>query len=250
MQVYNTTNTENSLVHEAWDLCDADITSYPLAKVIRRFNFALEKLVAEIINADGVWEYDDTNHTTRPIGRGNLEEGRSSYSFSSEYLKVNMVEILNDDGLTYRKLKQLDRRDLGGLTIEEYFGTNSSGTYPNNIAKGMPKYYDIEGDSILLYPAPTSTQVTLTNGIRASFSRTADLFTTSDTTQEPGLPSSFHELLSIYAALRYCALYKKDRVPLLKKDWDDGVKAIVKFFARRNPDRKDVITMNNFEDYR
>lgn len=240
MQFYNTTNTENSLVHEAWDLVDADVTTYPLAKVTRRFNFALEKLVGVAINSDGVYEYDDTNYTDLPVGTGTLVEGQQSYSFASEYLKVKRVKV-KDTNLGWALLKQIDQADLQqqGLTIEEYFGLDSSG----NPYKGMPTHYDILGDSIRLYPAPTSTSVTLSAGLKIEFVRTADLFTTSDTTQEPGIPSIFHYLLPTWAALKYAQSYKKDRVNDLRYEWETGVKDFIKHFSRRNPDRRDVMTM-------
>lgn len=240
--------TNQDLVSETRDLCDADSTSYPIEKVTRRINIGLEKLVGEAVTADGSWDFDDTNFTDQPISRGTLVEAQSYYSFTTEYLKVLHVDVLNTDGRTYKRLKQITRDDLGGLTPEEYFGTNSGGTYPNNIATGSPQYYDILGDSIVLYPAPTSTSVTLTNGLRVTFKRTVDLFTTTDTTQEPGIPSPFHYLLAVYAALWYCMLYKKDRVPALKLEWEDGVKKLIKFYSKRNPDRRPIMT-NKIEPY-
>ncbi len=239
MQVYNTGSTENSLIHEAWDLVDADITSYPLARVFRRFNFALEKLVGIAINTDGVFEYDDTNYTNLPVGTGTLVEGQESYSFSSEYLKIKRVKVKDTD-LQWRLLTQIDQSDLQaqGLTIEEYFGLDSSG----NAKKGFPTYYDILGDTIRLYPAPTSTSVTLAAGLKIDFVRTADLFTVADTTQEPGLPSMFHYLLPTWAALKYAQSYKKDRVNDLRIEWETGVKDFIKHFPKRNPDRRDIMT--------
>ena len=239
MQVYNTSSTENSLVHEAWDLVDADITSYPLAKVIRRFNMALEKLVGVAIDSDGAFEYDDTNHTTNPSGTGTLVEAQESYSFSSEYLKIKRIKV-KDTSSKWRLLKQIDPNDLRhqGLSIEEYFGLDSSG----NPIKGLPTHYDILGDTIRLYPTPTSTSVTLASGLKVDFVRTADLFTVSDTTQEPGLPSIFHYLLPTWAALKYAQSYKKDRVNDLRIEWGTGVKDFVDHFSRRNPDKVDIMT--------
>ena len=240
MKFYDTVDQEDSLVHEAWDLVDANITSYPLAKVTRRFNFALEKLVGIAINSDGVFEYDDTNYTNLPVGTGTLVEGQESYSFAAEYLKVKRVKVKDTD-LQWRLLKQIDQSDLQqqGLTIEEYFGLDSSG----NPEKGFPTHYDILGDTIRLYPAPTSTSVTLSAGLKIDFVRTADLFTVSDTTQEPGIPSIFHYLLPTFAALKYALSYKKDRVAELRLEWELGVKEFEKHFARRNPDRRNIMTM-------
>lgn len=237
MNFYNTTDTEDSLVHETWDLCDADITSYPLAKVTRRFNHALETLVGKIVAADGTWQYDDTNFTDSPRGTATLIEGQEAYSFASEYLEVEQIDVL-DTGGVYRRILPFDPDDLSdGMSPEEYFGSTTTTT-----KKGFPEYYDIQGDTIRLYPAPTSTAVTLAAGLRILFKRTADLFTVSDTTQEPGLPSPYHVLLAFYAAIPFCVSYKKDRVEWLEKKWDEGTKDLIKFFGHRERDRRKIMS--------
>ena len=240
MQFYNTTNTENSLVHAAWDFCDADINSYPLADVTRNMNLCLEELVGDILNADGRWEWDDTNQTNLPRGTGTLVEGQESYSFASEYLKIQMIEILRDSSPDqYTKLKPISSLDLGGLSPQEYFGQESNG----DPKKGVPEYYDKLGDTIFLYPAPAAASgVTLAAGLRVWFQRTADLFTTSDTTQEPGLPSPYHVLLPYYAAIVFCNSYKKDRVAWLEKKYDQGLKKMLTFFGKREEDDQGIIS--------
>ena len=226
------------MTSEIDSLCDSDSTSYPLAAKVRRINAGLEYLVGKIINADGDLEFDDTNWTDAPRGTGTLVEGQEAYTFAAEYLKVLAVDIL-DTGGVYRRIEQLSLDDLGGLSPEEYFGSTTSST-----KKGFPLYYDPYGDSFRLYPAPTSTAVTLTAGYRVWFKRTVDLFTTSDTTQEPGIPSPYHIALAYYAAISYCMSYKKDRVALYEKKWDQCVEDLIKHYSKKNPDRRPIMTMN------
>ena len=230
--------TSQDLVSETRDLCDADSTSYPIAALTRSINIAYELLIGKILEIDGDWQWDDTNYTTLPRGTGTLVEGQETYSFASEYLRINMVEILIDSSPdVWHKLKPLESLNLGNMSPEEYFGQTSAG----NPATGLPEYYDKIGDTIILYPAPTSTSVTLTSGIRIWFSRTADLFTTTDTTQEPGLPSPYHVLLAYYAATPYCMKYKKDRVAWLEKKWDNGVKDLIKHFGKRDKEVRKIL---------
>lgn len=203
---------------------------------MRRINAAYEELVGDIINADGTWQFDDTNHTDLPRGTGDLVEGQESYSFALDYLTIESIEILGTDGV-YHKIKPLDPNDLGGLSPQEYFGVTSG-----NPRKGFPEYYDVLADSIFLYPAPTSTHVTLTAGIRVWFKRTIDLFTTADTTQSPGLPAPYHVLLAYMAAVPFCMTYKKDRVPLLEKKVMEMRKALIQFYGLREKDRRKQIT--------
>lgn len=231
MVQYNSHASNQDIVSEINDLCDSDATSYPIAAKTRRVNAALEELVSEIINADGTWQWDDTNHTTVPVGTGNLVEAQESYAFTSEYLDIVSIEILPANSSLYRKIEPLDITELGGIGPDEYF-----------TATGFPEYYDKLGDTIFLYPAPTATAVTLTAGIKVHFKRSIDLFTTSDTTQEPGLPSTHHVLLAYMASIPYCALYKKDRVPFLVNKVTEMKKSLLKFYSSREKDKRKVMT--------
>ena len=70
---------------------DADTTSLTAANLLIFVNNALESLIGKIINADGVWQYDDTNYSDLPIGTGTLVNGQESYSFADEYLDILWV---------------------------------------------------------------------------------------------------------------------------------------------------------------
>lgn len=220
-------------------LCDADSTSLTDATLLRRVNGALETCVAKIVTADGTWQFDDTNYTTLPIGVGNLVAGQVSYSFASDFLEIEEVDIL-DTGTVYRRITPFDPNELG-MSFEEWTNTTTSST-PN----GFPQYYDKQGDSIRLDRAPQSTNCTLTNGIKVRFKRTADLFTSGQVTtgtKEPGIASPYHMLVCYMAALPYCMSYKKDRVPLYKQTVDEMTKDMIKFYSHREQDKRKVMRM-------
>lgn len=238
MKLYDTSTPSVSIIHHTWDLVDADITSFPLNRAVREINAAYEELISLIINADGTWQFDDTNHTDLPRGTGDLVEGQEAYSFSSEYLQIEAVEIL-DTNSAYRRIKPLDHKELGGESPHEYFGVSSGSP-----TTGFPEYFDQVGDTIMLYPSPTATNVTLTAGIRIWFKRTADLFTISDTTQAPGLPSTHHVLLAYMAALPYAASYKRDRVAWLEKKVDDMKKSLLSHYGSRERTKRHQATMS------
>jgi len=232
----NSTNQDiNTLID---DLCDSDDTSYPVQKKVLQINAFYEELVGKIVLASGDWQFDDTNYTDLPVGKGTLIEGQQEYSFSSNYLSVEAVEVLNLDGTAYHRLKPIDHNNLGGLSPDEYFGTDSSG----NPQTGSPVYFDILGDTIFLYPAPTATSVTLANGIQVWFKRTVDLFTTSDTTQEPAFPSTYHSILAYGAALPYCMKYKQDRVGLYQRKVDKMTKDLLAFYGQRDKYTRKIMT--------
>ena len=238
MRLYDTTDTYKSIIHELWDLCDSDIDGMPLATAVRRVNAMYEELVALIINADGTWEFDDSNYTDLPRGKGTLVEGQENYTFASQYLQISQIEIL-DTNNRYIKIKPLDKTELGDLSPQEYFGVDSSG----NPKKGFPQYFDQIGRTIFLYPAPSSANITLANGLRVWFKRTIDLFTTADTTQEPALPSTHHILLAYMAAIPYCMKYKPTRVAWLEKKTDEMKSTLMKHYGQREKARRKQMTM-------
>lgn len=235
---FNSHATNQDIVSGINNLCDSDASSFPIAEKTLYVNAALEELIAEIINADGTWEYDDTNYTNLPRGTGTLVEGQQTYTFASEYLQILMIEVKNSSGNWY-KLKPLDKDDLGDSSPDEYFGQLSNG----NPQTGLPEYFDQIGDTIFLYPAPTSANVTLTSGLRVWFKRTADLFTTTDTTQEPGLPSSHHMLLVYMASIPYCMKYKKERVPLYQKKVDEMKITLLAHYGQREKAARKKVSM-------
>ncbi len=234
MQFYNATD-QSGLCQEVDRLCDTTDTTYTRLAKTARLTQGMEELVGEIIAIDGTWQYDDTNQTTEPIGLGTLVADQTSYSFVSEYLDILHIDVKDASGNWYRLLP-VDRDDMDGQTPEQYFGTTS----------GRPLYYDKAGDTIRLYPAPSSSSVTLASGLRTTFKRAPVAFTatsaaTADTT-EPGLPSSYHVLLAYMAAIPYCMSYKPERVALYEKRRDELKAKLLAFFAQRGRDDRRRIT--------
>ena len=239
---YDTGNTNRSLVHQIWWLCDSDITSFPLADAAREVNIGLENLVGKILGADGDWQWDDdSNYTDLPRARFTLVEGQESYTLSTPYLEIEHMDVLQDASPDmWRRLTPIDRYQLGDMTYEEYFGLLSNG----NPATGLPEYYDkISNISFRLFPAPTSTYVTLTNGLRITFKRTIDLFTASDTTQEPGIPAPYHSTLAYMAAIGYCMKYKPERVARYQARVEKDITDLLAFYGRREKDKRHIMTM-------
>lgn len=229
---------------EVRSLCDADSTSYTAADLLRRVNSALETLTGKIINADGNWQFDDTNYTDLPTGTGNLVSGQSSYSFSSEYLDILEVMILTTGGI-YQRITPFDPSELG-QSFDEWVGS-ATGTPPN----GFPQYYDKLGDSIRLDRSPTATHATLTAGLKVRFKRTADLFTSAQVTtgtKVPGIASPYHQLIAYMAAIPYCMSYKQNRVALYEKKVDEMTKDMIDFYTRRAKDERPVMTVE-FQPY-
>ena len=222
---------------EVRSLCDADSTSYTAADLLRRVNNALETLVGKIINADGTWQFDDTNFTTLPVATYTLTSGLSSYSFAEEYLDILEVMILTTGGI-YQRITPFDPGEMN-LSWDEWVNS-ATGTIPS----GFPQYYDKLGDSIRLDRSPTATYATLTAGLKVRFKRTADLFTSAQVTtgtKVPGIASPYHQLIAYMAAIPYCMSYKKDRVAFYEKKVDEMTKNMVLFYSKREKDTRKIM---------
>lgn len=227
--------TIGDLVLEIYALTDTDSTSYSAATMLRRINAVYEKVVGMLIARDGAWEFDDINFTDFPRGKATMVEAQADYSFDSSHLSIEEVQVLGSDG-KWHKLTPVDKRDFD-VPLSEYFATT-----------GLPTHYDKDGSSILLYPAPTASQVTLASGLQVHFRRTADKFTSAQVTtgtKEPGFASPYHMVIAYGAALPYCMANKKDRIALYKREYDDLMKEILGFYSRREKDVRDIITTKN-----
>jgi len=214
-------------------ICDTDSVGLTDAVLLRRVNTAYEEVVGKIIGMDGRWQFDDTNFTKLPIGTIDLQDGIKQYSFDTSMLSILRLQILDNNGIEHL-LKSIDQSDIH-IALSEYQKTD-----------GLPQEYDKLGDSVFLYPAPSTSQVTLTAGLKIFFERTASLFTSTDVTagtKEPGFASPFHIILVYKASIPYCMSYKKDRVPLLLNEINRIDKALTTYYAKRQKDERHQITI-------
>ena len=226
--------TISNIQAEIRSLCDADSDSLTDAVLLRRINNAYEEIVGEIIQADGTWQFDDTNYGTHPIGTTTLVSGQRDYSFDTTMLNIERVEVMDNSG-NYYVLKPLDKSDIDIATTEF------------NETNGRPEYYDKNGSSVILYPAPDAgVSVTLSAGLKVYFQRTADLFTSAQVTtgtKVPGFASPYHQILCYMVAIPHCMTYKKDRVRDYQIRVAEIKKSIIEHYSRREKDIRKVMTM-------
>lgn len=225
---------------EARALVDADSTSLTDAVLLRRVNMAYEDVVSKILGCDGRWQFDDTNYTTFPIATTTLVNSQADYTFDTTHLRILRVEVMDASG-NYYQLEPIDIHDLEGIATTEF-----------NKTDGRPVYYDKQGSSIVLYPAPDNgVSVTLALGLKVYFQRTADIFTSAQVTtgtKVPGFASPFHMILAYKAALPYALSYKKDRVAMLMSEIARLEKEMVKFYSKRQKDERQIMTMKSIDN--
>ena len=194
---------------EIRSICDTDTTGLPAATLLYRVNQAYEQITAKIMKETvGSWPFGDSNYTTFQTYTLNLSNSEPFYQIDSltTPLIIMAVEVLDDDG-NWHPLKPITLQDIRatGIAQSEYQETD-----------GMPLEYEKRENAIVLYPAPDNgVSVTLTNGLRIFFLRTADTFTSAQVTtgtKEPGFPSPYHMLIVYMAAMPHLINYKPDRV--------------------------------------
>lgn len=219
--VYSDSSTEDGIVQEIDRICGTTATVYTLKAKTARVNQALDRFFYLALLGDGLWQFDDTNQTTLPIGTSDLVSGQLDYSFASDLLMISKV-LIKDPAGNWAELPQLDQNQSRALGIYAPPISNPGGT---------PSAYDILGNSLLLDPIPNYAS---TGGLKVVFKRNASKFVSTDTTKVPGIPSLFHNYLCRYAALQWAIekrlVFKNDLAQLIQVD----ELAIQDFLANRN----------------
>lgn len=235
---FSDTSTKNGLIQECetwlfgsnYGAITNDTNA--LATFTRLLNHGLNETANLIMQADGRWSYDDTNQTDFPIATTTLVAGQQDYQMSTEFLAIEAVEVRQSNG-DYYALSPIDIQDIRrqGLSITEFMDQS-----------GLPIYYDVRGQSILLYPAPATGQVTTTAGLKVYYKRNPSYFVAEDTTKQPGIPSLFHDIPALFA----CAKYAKsntmsDKAREIDAELARRSQELQMHYAKRNIDHKPVI---------
>lgn len=172
-------------------LAKSNSVSYPLAEKVVDINLALDRAIFLILQAEGRWQFDDTNHAGYPEIFTNIVSGTRRYAFTADgtgnlILEIYKVFVMDQNGV-YQEACPSD--------VQTQDGTESF-TDGRNTA-GFPYRYDKTGKWIDLDPVPDYNAV---NGIKLLVNREASYFTTADTTKVPGIAGIFHEYLALRPA--------------------------------------------------
>lgn len=229
---YSDTSTKSGLLQEVESLVFGNeygtITNNTtmLQTFTRYANQGLDHVVTKILESDSRWQYDDTTYTDFPIAIGDLVSNQQDYQLSVTHLKLLGVSIKDSAG-NWKKLMPIDPQDWPSLDREEFANDPS-----------IPMYYDVMANSLFLYPAPASAQVTLSGGLKVYMQRPPNYFATSDTTKVPGFPSLFHRLVALWAAFFYCQANSIQKISLLSDEISKMEKELQDYYSRRMVEQK------------
>ena len=234
---FNDTTNNTGLIQECEDLTQIGAAGISgnttlLKQFTRRINTWNDKVQTMILEVQDEWDYDDSNHTNFPILTTDLVANQQDYALPTSTLQVKRAEI-SFDGSKWYKLAPFD--------INEMTDDSSTTSIASNFNKTEP-YYDLQYGSIFLYPIPDSN---VTGGLKLWITRENELFTTADTTQEPGFDRQFHEILALGASYDYCKSKNLPQLGALKNDLLELEQRLRRYYASKQKDRNLTMKSQN-----
>jgi hypothetical protein len=190
---------------------DVSGNSVKLKEFTARVNLAIDRYFATAVQASGLWELDDFNHTADYATiYTNIVSGQRDYSFITDeqgnyILDIYKVLILPTATDTqYRELYPADENQSENLDIIDESNT-----------AGVPTKYAKKGNAIFLGGAIPNYNAT--RGLKVLVNRTASRFTSSDTTKVAGFP--YHqEYFYLKPALEYARRNSLATLPRLEAE--------------------------------
>lgn len=163
-----------------------------LRKATRQVNNRLHRAGTIIRESSPDVDLDDPAHGDRPAGTFPLSAARAFEMDSSDLLlKFKRVDVTYD-GSTFYKATLFD-----SSSVEDGMGNET--TEDSRFSTSSP-FYDIEGNSLLIFPKPTAAQVSAGAAVRIEWSRALKDFVYTDTTAVVGLDAPFDQYPSMGAA--------------------------------------------------
>lgn len=228
LQFSDTTNKDGIVqkIQDACGLLSATTNSYPLKRITKDVNSALDNYL-EIANAEAPKiKVDDTNHSSEQKMLINLVSGTKRYTFgsdanSNQIMRIDRIDILRADG-TSKRLKVFNREEITDVGLASY-----------NSVSGEPDGYYIDGEEVVFDRAPNYNS---TNGMTLFIQRTGSYFASTDTTKVPGIPNIHHDYLWIRPSFYWCVLKDRKRAVGLKVLLNEEEQKIRNYYKRLNID--------------
>ncbi len=179
------TDPQDDIVSDCYFWTGANSISYKIADIVRNANRALDKLVTLLQRSDGRWKWQDTNKSTVPFFTDSLVANQEDYNISATPSKIHHIRIKDTAG-NWVTLDVVDRSELNDAQL--------------TATAGDPRRCYFIGTQIYLNPKPNYAS---SEGLEIYAQEGASYFATTDTTKEPGIPTQFHRLVSLYTSRDY-----------------------------------------------
>lgn len=179
--------------------------------------------------SDNSWTYDST-FVGLPRATRDMVDDTRLYRLPTNAFAIERVEVKRADGNFYVvdpiRESDIPRFDApegaANFAISEFYKT-----------KSIPRYYNLIGGNIELFPAPSSTDTTLTAGLKIYVSRQVRRFISTDSSTEPSLPEQFHELLAMGASFDIALAKGLENAKGLKAQIDEGIMEMQDYYTKR-----------------
>ncbi len=156
-------------------------------------NKAYDDIHVLILQSVDSIDFDDKNKTDFPILTTDLVANQQDYGLPSSAFKVKRLEATYDN-IEWKRLIAFDNNEISDAT--------DTTTIANDFNTDRPRY-DMQSNSLFLYPIPTSNII---GGLKIWIDRNVTQFTSSDLTAgtaEPGFDKNFHDLIAMKASYDY-----------------------------------------------
>lgn len=213
--------TFTDILLEARELVKASESSYTTTSLTASINRGLERTVALIRQADGRWQWDDTNQTDLPYATTTVNAGTDNITLDPTHYEIDRIEMKLSSATAYTKLIPFDVSDP--VCLDAY----------NSTTQGTPVAYDKMGVSLIPYPVPSQSMT-----MRLFYRRGTTYFITTDTTKTPGFNPLFHRLLSLWSAYDYAFINQLANKNDLRQEITVMESALQQFYNVRDKDDK------------
>lgn len=218
---FSDSSNKQGIIEEIDFFVNTDSNSYQLVDKMRNINRWYEKVIGWIIDSSSSrLQFDDSKYTTAPVATADLITGQAVYPFDESWLTIDRIDLLMGEGWT--NLQSFDQSDI-------------TGGYDAYLDKpGTPQYFDIQGSSFILKPAPSYDQA---NGLKVWFTRKGKLFNQFDNEDEPGFVPQFHRILSLGAAYDYAISRAMPQAQSLRAEIEQLHSELEEFYGWQNRER-------------
>lgn len=242
--------TIGDIVNSIYFKTGTNSSTYAAADMLIAINNAYERIGSLILQADGRWQWDDTNNTDFPIATIDMVSGQQDYSMTASHLKVIGAAVKSNTGI-WRRLLPFDADDLAASSTPTSFVplVNFGPTMDRAEflkTPGAPQFYDVLGVSTFLYPPPDNgISVTLTAGLKLYFQRGPALFTSAEVatgTKQPGFNSLYHDLVPLWVAYNYALDNEISTANGYFSSIQAKEKQLVLDYSKRDKDERTIMT--------
>jgi hypothetical protein len=214
--------TFNDIKAKIYFLTKTNSSSFPIATFVIESNNAMDRVASLIRKADARWRWDDENQADLPIADVDLVSGQQDYTLEEDFLSISRMEIKDESGY-YHALKPFDELDVPDVALSGWGAT-----------PGTPTHFDVNGQSVTLYPAPNYSQAA---SLAVYYTRGPVQFTSADTTKEPGFNSLYHDLVPLWVSYNYAIANGQPTANQYFAEIQRKEDALQKDYAYRGPGR-------------